>query len=117
LEDPLAETETLCKRVLAVLTGLENVQNEKIESVREELLKLLPRIAESKKKIMVRSPQGRGLTEEVLDSASELSKVVADLSRCGVDKEAVEIPNILARLKDSIERLEIYWKSFEYVTT
>jgi len=118
MADPLAEAESLCRETLETLGSLQNPPSEKIAPLKNGLQNLLMRIGESKKKIMVRSPQGRELSTEVLNNASKLYEVVAAFPQRRVDDRTVEdVSDRLGLLEDSVEKLEIYWKSFEYVTT
>ena len=116
--DPLTEAEDLCKKTLEVLGTQRNLPPENVASLRNKLQDLLSRIAESKKKIMVRSPEGRGITTEVLNNASKVYETTANFSQHGGSGKTLgEVSDQLSRLENSIEKLEIYWKSFEYVTT
>jgi hypothetical protein len=109
LIDPLTEAESLCRKSLEALA---DEHSPGIIATRNRLQELIGRIIESKKKIMVRSPQGRKLSEELRNNSARLYEAVASENRC----EDL-IHNQLLVLEDSVEKLEIYWKSFEYVTT
>ncbi len=116
--DLLVEAESLCRQTLEISGSLKNLPSESSTILKNVLQNILIRIVESKKKIMVRSPQGRGLSTEVLNNASKLYELIANLLKSRVDDKTVEeISNKLRLLEESVEKLEIYWKSFEYVTT
>jgi len=113
--DHLTEAEGLCQKTLEVLEGQTSFPSEKLEAMRKGLQGLLPVIAESKRKVMVRSARGQKLTQEILDHASKLYEA-ASLPRF----EGKAVDEIISRLESvgvSVKKLEIYWKSFEYVTT
>ncbi len=115
MADHLTEAEGLCQKTLQVLEEQTSFPLEKIEVIRKSLQGLLPIIAESKRKVMVRSARGQKLTQEILDHTSKLYDVTS-LPR----PEGKAVDEIISRLKsvgDSVKKLEIYWKSFEYVTT
>jgi hypothetical protein len=113
--DHLTEAESLCQKTLEVLVDQTSFPSEKLEAMRKGLQGLLPVIAESKRKVMVRSARGQKLTQEILDHASKLYEAVS-LPR----PEGKAVDEIVSRLEsvgDSVKKLEIYWKSFEYATT
>ena len=115
MADLLTEAEDFCQKTLHVLEEQTSFPSEKIEVIRKSLQSLLPIIAQSKRKVMVRSARGQKLTQEILDHASKLYDI-ANLSH--PDGKAVdEIINRLENVGNSVKKLEIYWKSFEYVTT
>jgi GTP-sensing pleiotropic transcriptional regulator CodY len=113
--DHLTEAEGLCQKTLQVLESQTSFPSEKIEVMRKSLKGLLPIIAESKRKVMVRSARGQKITQEILDNASKLYDVVSLRSSEG--KAVDEVVNRLEGVEGSVKKLQIYWKSFEYVTT
>jgi len=116
--DPLTEAENLCRQVLGVLEGSKDIPAEGAAALKKRIQDLLLLIAESKKKIMVRSPQGQKLTAEIQTEASGLYEAVANLSKSGASgKAAAEVSDKLSKFGNSVKKLEIYWKSFEYATT
>ena len=115
MADPLTEAEGLCQKTLQVLEEQKSFPTEKIDVIKKSLQGLLPIIAESKRKVMVRSALGQKLTQEILGNASKLYDV-ATLPR-PEGKAVDEIINRLESVGDSVKKLKIYWKSFEYVTT
>ena len=115
MADPLTEAESLCQKTLQVLEEQKSFPTEKIEVIKKSLQGLLPIIAESKRKVMVRSALGQKLTQEILGHASKLYDI-ANLSHPD-GKAVTEIINRLENVGNSVKKLEIYWKSFEYVTT
>jgi hypothetical protein len=62
---------------------------------------------------MVKSPKGRELTAEILKNASKFRNSVAESNGKLGDGATQQ----LSILETSVGKLEIYWKSFEYVTT
>ena len=111
----LTEVESLCQRSLQALESLQSSPSENLGNLIKRLQDLLPIIAESKKKIMVRSARGQELTKEVISNVSKLFKLVSLPSK---DEKAVEeIVNRLKNVEGSVKNLEIYWKSFEYAIT
>ncbi|MDQ1281176.1 MAG: hypothetical protein QG670_2440 [Thermoproteota archaeon] len=117
MSDQLTEAEELCKKTLNVLQTIKTLPNEKNADFEKEILDLIGRLMESKKKIMVHSPEGRILSTEIFNSASKTYETVFSRVKNRGDLEAEEVTTQLSQLRDRIERLEIYWKSFEYVTT
>lgn len=118
MTDQLTEAEELCRKILDVLQTPNSLPAKKNMEIGNKVRDLLARIIASRKKIMVRSPEGRVLSVEVLNNASKTFEVVSAFSKHGNDVEAAkEVTGQLSHLEDSIEKLEIYWKSFEYVTT
>ncbi|KON29664.1 hypothetical protein AC480_02720 [miscellaneous Crenarchaeota group archaeon SMTZ1-55] len=115
MADPLTEAENLCQQTLQALETQTRGASETIEPLRKSLQSLLSVIAESKRKVMVRSAQGQKLAQEIRDNASKLYDVTK-LPRPegkGVD----ELGSRLASVEGSVTKLKIYWQSFEYATT
>ena len=115
MADRLTEAEDFCQKTLHVLEEQTNFSSEKFEVIKKRLQGLLPIIAQSKRKVMVRSARGQKLTQEILDHASKLYDI-ANLSH-PEEKAVDEIISRLENVGNSVKKLEIYWKSFEYVTT
>lgn len=116
MTDPLTEAGNLCQQTLQVLVNLKNLPNENIKVLSKRLKDLLGLIAESKKKIMVRAPQGQKLSAEILNDASRLNEI-ANLTSIVNEETMVVAEKRLVQLEDSVKKLEIYWKSFEYAIT
>jgi hypothetical protein len=100
---------------LQVLASQTSLPSETLEATRKSLQGLLPIIAESKRKVMIRSARGQKLTQELLDHASKLYEVAS--LPCPEVKDMDEIVSRLESVEGSVKKLEIYWKSFEYATT
>jgi hypothetical protein len=98
-----------------VLASQTSLPSETLEATRKSLQGLLPIIAESKRKVMIRSARGQKLTQELLDHASKLYEVAS--LPCPEVKDMDEIVSRLESVEGSVKKLEIYWKSFEYATT
>jgi len=107
MAEPLAETEGLCKEIVTSLSSA----NQDAQAMRSRVEALLPKIAESKKKMMLRSLKGRELSAEALKNATKLRELV------GSGKLGGDVSQQLGLLEGSVGKIEIYWKSFEYVTT
>lgn len=115
MADRLTEAEQLCQKTLQVLEGHPSLPSDALEVMRKGLQGLLPVLAESKRKVMVRSAQGQKLAQEIVDHASKLYGVACLPQPKG--KAVDEIISHLESVRDSVKKLEIYWQSFEYVTT
>lgn len=115
MADPLTEAESLCQKTLQALETQTSGVSETIEPLRKSLQGLMPVIAESKRKVMVRSAQGQKLAQEIRDNASKLYDI-ARLPR-PEGKEVDELGSRLASVEGSVRKLKIYWQSFEYATT
>jgi hypothetical protein len=108
--EPLAETERLCKEIVA-LSSLNNQSSSLIIKSRVE--SLFPKILESKKKMMLKSPKGKELAEEALKNVMKLHELITK-SQWGLMDD---ISKQISLLEINMEKIEIYWKSFEYATT
>ena len=117
MADQLTEAEELCKKTLNALQAISSPSTERYTELEKEILDLICRLDESKKKIMVRSPEGRALSSEVLNSALKTYEAASSLLKNDKNLKEAEVNAHLSQLKDRVEKLEIYWKSFEYVTT
>ena len=118
MADPLTEADKLCKETLEALEKLQDSHIEYAMSLKKRLQSLLNQIVESKKKIMVRSPQGKEISNEIMNHASKLHEAVTNLPNHKIDAEIVkEVEKMLGRVEESVKKLVIFWKSFEYVTT
>jgi hypothetical protein len=111
MSEPLSATESVCKEVIATLSS--SSPSTDAQAMKERIEALLPKIAESRKKLMVKSPKGRELTAEILKNASKFRNSVAESNGKLGDGATQQ----LSILETSVGKLEIYWKSFEYVTT
>jgi len=111
MSEPLAATETVCREVIATLSS--SSPSADAQAMKGRMEALLPKIAESRKKLMVKSPKGRELTAEILKNASKLRDMVTESNGKLGDGDTQQ----LSLLETSVGKLEIYWKSFEYVTT
>ncbi len=112
MAEPLDETEILCKEVITVLSS-PHMQGESLTMMRSRVESLLPKILESKKKMMLKSPKGKELSGEALRNALKLHGLVTNSQGGPLD----DISTQIRLLEASIEKIEIYWKSFEYVAT
>lgn len=112
MAEPLAETEILCKKVIAALSS-PNMQGESLTMMRSRVESLLPKILESKKKMMLKSPKGKKMSGEALKNALKLHELVTNSQGGPLDDISTQISLLEANMK----RIEIYWKSFEYVST
>jgi len=110
MAEPLAETENLCREILTTLSSA-NLPKESAQAMRSRVETLLPKIVESRKKLMLKSPKGRELSAEALKNAAKLQELV-NSGKIGEDASSQ-----LGLLEGSVGKMEIYWKSFEYVTT
>lgn len=118
MADPLAESEELCRKSLESLEISRSSSSRDILTIETRLKDLLGRIAESKKKIMVRSPEGKKLADEVLSNAVKVHVATSALSSNEASENNLgEVSDCIKLLENSVENIEIYWKSFEYVTT
>ena len=115
MADRLTDAEQLCQKTLQVLEGHASLPSDAREALRNGLQGLLPVLAESKRKVMVRSAQGQRLAQEIVDNASKLYDVASRPRPEG--KGVDEVLSRLDSVRDSVKKLEIYWQSFEYVTT
>jgi hypothetical protein len=111
MSEPLSATESFCREVIATLSSPSPSANA--QEMKGRIEALLPKIAESRKKLMAKSPKGRELTAEILKNASKLRDTVAESN----GKLGNGVTQQLSLLETSVGKLEIYWKSFEYVTT
>jgi hypothetical protein len=110
MSEPLAETEALCRQILTTLSSA-NIPKESSQAMRVRVEALLPKIAESRKKLMLRSPKGRELSADALKNAMKLQELISS------GKIGDDVSQQLGILEGSVGKMEIYWKSFEYVTT
>jgi len=111
MSEPLSATEAVCREVIATLSS--SSPSADVQAMKGRIEALLPKISESRKKLMVKSPKGRELTAEILKNASKLRDTVTE-SNGEFGNGATQQ---LSLLETSVGKLEIYWKSFEYVTT
>lgn len=109
---PLAETETICRGIITVLTSTE-ISKDSAQAMKSRIEAILPKIVESKKKLMLRSPKGRELAADALNNATKLNELI----KATQAKTGDTISSQLGLLESSVNKIEIYWKSFEYVTT
>ena len=114
MADPLSEAENTCLQTLAELNKLRESPNGAEADMEKRLRDATSTIAKSRKKIMVRSPEGQKLSADILRDAAALQTAVSDQSR---DMNTAEVNASLLKLENDVRKLEIYWKSFEYVTT
>ncbi len=115
MADRLTDAEQLCHQTLQALETHATFPSDARDAVQKGLHGVLPVLAESKRKVMVRSAQGQRLAQAIVDSASKLHDIVRQPQPTG---QAVdEVLTRLASVRDSVKKLEIYWQSFEYVTT
>jgi hypothetical protein len=110
--EPLGETETLCRGIITVLTSAE-IPKDSAQAMKSRIEAMLPKIVESKKKLMLRSPKGRELAAGALNNATKLNELINSTQA----KNGPAISSQLELLENSVNKIEIYWKSFEYVTT
>ena len=111
MAEPIVETETLCREIITALSSSSPPKN--MQAMKSRVEALLPKIVESKKKLMIKSPKGRELTADALKNATKLHELlVSSKGKLGDD-----MSQQLGLLEGSVSKLEIYWKSFEYVTT
>jgi len=112
MSEPLSETETLCRDIITALSS-PNLPKDAAQAMKSRVEALLPKIAESRKKLMLRSPKGRELSSDVLKNATKLRELVTTYG----GKLGEDVSQQLGLLEGSVGKMEIYWKSFEYVTT
>jgi len=117
MADPLSEAENICLRILAAPGKFGGFPSDAKEDIERRLQDVATIVAKSKKKIMVRSPEGQKLSADILRDATALQAVVANLSANGRDTNVAEVNASLQKLENGAKKLEIYWKSFEYATT
>jgi hypothetical protein len=108
----LTDVEQLCQQALQ---ALETHPRAPPGDLTQRIHALLPRLAESKKKIMIRSARGQELTKAIEHYGSQLYDAIRRLSPDDAAGDAVATQ--LKALEDSVQNLIIYWKSFEYATT
>jgi len=113
--DRLTDAEQLCHQTLQAIEAYATLPSDARDAVQKGLHGLLPVLAESKRKVMVRSAQGQRLAQAIVDSASKLHDVVSQPQPTGSPVDEVLIR--LESVRESVKKLEIYWQSFEYVTT
>jgi len=111
LAEPLVETEAVCKEIITILSSASDLLKDESQAMRSRVEALLPKIVESRKKIMIKSPKGRELATDVLKNATKLHELINS------GKIGDEVSSQLGLLEGSVGKMEIYWKSFEYVTT
>ncbi len=111
MAEPLSEAERICLQLLEALGKPEGSGNDAELEVVRRLQDTASIISRSKKKIMVRSPEGQKLSADILRDAIVLQTAIASQSR------DMSVAASLLRLENDVRKLEIYWKSFEYVTT
>jgi hypothetical protein len=108
----LIDVEQLCQQALQ---ALETHPRAPTEDLTKRIKALLPRLAESKKKIMIRSVRGQELTKAIEHHASQLYDTIRQLGPGDAGGDAIDAQ--LKAVEDSVQNLIIYWKSFEYATT
>lgn len=114
MDNPLNDIEGLCLKIIDVI---DEESDDRIFSIKTKIENLLPKIRESKKKIMVKSPKGKELTKEILLNANSLYELISKGQSSDLEKNVEKIIQKLKHFEIGIKKLEIYWKSFEYVTT
>lgn len=115
MAEALTDVEHLCQQALQALETRPHASLGTPGDLVKRIQALLPHLAESKKKIMVRSARGQELTKAIEHQASQLYEAVRLLRP---DEEAGEAVAVrLKAVEDSVQNLIIYWKSFEYATT
>lgn len=114
MADPLSEAENICLQTLATIRKLEESPNGTEVDMEKRLQDATSTITKSRKKIMVRSPEGQKLSADILRDAVALQTAVSNQSR---DMSVAEVNASLLKLENDVKKLEIYWRSFEYVTT
>lgn len=117
MADPLSETENICLCILDADNKLGRFPTDAKKDIERRLQDVVSIVARSKKKIMVRSPEGQKLSADILRDATALQAVVVNLPADGRDRSFAEVNTSLQKLENDAKKLEIYWKSFEYVTT
>lgn len=111
----LTDVEQLCQQAMHTLETQPHTPPGPPANLVKRIQALLPRLAESKKKIMIRSPRGQELTKAIEDHAAKLYDVIRQLGPEDAAGDAVAAQ--LKAVEDSVQNLIIYWKSFEYATT
>jgi hypothetical protein len=112
MDDPLNDIEGICLKIIALI----DEDSDRIFSLKTKIEKLLPKIREFKKKIMVKSPKGKELTNEILLNVNSLYELISKVQLSDLE-ENVGVIEELKSLENGVKKLEIYWKSYEYVTT
>ena len=112
MAEALTDVEQLCQQALQ---ALETRPHASQGDLTKRIQALLPRLAESKKKIMIRSARGQELTKTIEHHASQLYDDIRQLDPDDAAGNAVAAQ--LKAVEDSVQNLIIYWKSFEYATT
>jgi len=114
MDDPLNDIEGVCLKIIGMI-DIES--DDSIFSIKTKIENLLPKIRESKKKIMVKSPKGKELTKEILLDVNGLHELLSKVQRSGLEENVEKVIQKLKSFENGVKKLEIYWRSYEYVTT
>jgi hypothetical protein len=114
MDNTLNDIEGLC---LKIMDTIDEELDDRIFSIKTKIENLLPKIRESKKKIMVKSPKGKKLTEEILLNVNSLYEVISKVRYSDLEENVEKVNGKFKSFENSLKKLEIYWKSYEYVTT
>ena len=119
----LQETEDVCHAMLAALEGLsaDVVAAERMDEIKLKLEGVKHSVSRSKKKIMVRTEEGKTLSMKVKTAALALAKDLKPLQTAPrsmpVARLAEPVMRGLAQLEKEARKVETYWKSYEAAIT
>jgi hypothetical protein len=119
----LQETEDVCLEMLAALEGLsaDAVGVERMAEIKVKLEGVKNSVSRSKKKIMVRTEEGKALSMQVKTAALALAKDLKPLQETPNVITANTLVEPVMRRLEQLERearkVETYWKSYEAAIT
>jgi hypothetical protein len=119
----LQETEDVCHEMLAALDGLsaDVVAAERMAEIKGKLEGVTNSVARSKKKIMVRTEEGKTLSMQVKTAALALAKDLTPLQEAPRSPTGELLVGPVMRGLEQLERearkVETYWKSYEAAIT
>jgi len=119
----LQETEDVCLEMLDALEGLsaDVVEAERMAEIKLKLEGVKNSVSRSKKKIMVRTEEGKTLSMKVKTAALALEKALKTLRKTSRSITAETVAEPMMRSLDQLEKearkVETYWKSYEAAIT
>ena len=119
----LQETEDVCLEMLAALEGLsaDVVEAERLAEIKVKLEGVKNSVSRSKKKIMVRTEEGKTLSMQVRTAALALAKDLKPLQETSRsipgEMPAEPVMRRLEQLEREARKVETYWQSYEAAIT
>lgn len=118
----LQETEDLCDEILEALKDMpaNELGEKRLSEIMKRIEGIKNSVSRSKKKIMVRTEQGKKLSMKAKSVAVKLSNEVKELKICKSPSSAETLESVIAgidQLEREVSKVETYWKSYEAAIT